>query len=90
MSVPVVDEVGVVAVADGHVAAVGTVDVIVDAVTHMGLGRAFVPMVTVGPVGMTVMEIVGVVAVFDGDMPARRTVVVAVPIVNAVRCSGHG
>ena len=87
---PVVDEIGVVVVADGHVAAVRTMDVIVDAVGHVGFGRALVPMVIVGPVGMTVMEIVGVVAVFDGDVPARRTVVVTVPIVNAVRCGGHG
>jgi hypothetical protein len=87
---PVVDEVGVVAVADRHVPAVRTMDVVVDVVRHVGFGRALVPMVGMGPVGMAVMQIVGVVAVFDGDVPAPRAVFVAVLIVGAVSCGGHG
>jgi hypothetical protein len=91
-SVPmtVVDEVGVIAVADRHVAAFRTVDVIVAVMRCVSVRSALVPVVVVGAVGVTIVQVVGVVAVVHRDVPAVLAVVVAVVGVGAVSGVGHG
>jgi hypothetical protein len=81
VSVAVVLEVRVVAMADRHVAAPGPVAVFVGVVGHVGVGPALVPVVVVAVVGVPVVEVVGVVAVVDGDMAAPGPVhVVVMPV----------
>jgi hypothetical protein len=88
MSVAVVDEVGVVAMADGGMAAVRSVLVIVARMRHMGIVVALIPMVVMEPVGVAFMEVIGVVAVCDGDMAAIFAVNVFMGLVH-VMSSGH-
>lgn len=89
VAMTVVDEIGVVTVAHGHVPAVGTVQVVVAVMSHVSIRRALVPVVIVGTMGVPVMQVVGVVLVVDGDVPAVRTVVMAMSVVGAVGGSGH-
>jgi hypothetical protein len=55
MPVAVVDEVGVVAMADGHMAAVRPVLVIMAGMRHVCVLRAFIPMVIMRPVSVAFM-----------------------------------
>jgi hypothetical protein len=78
MPVPVVDEVGVVAVTHGDMTAVRTVFMVMARVGRVGIVCALVPMVVMQSVGMAVMQVVGVVAVGDGNMAAPFAVDVLV------------
>jgi hypothetical protein len=62
------DVVGVVAVGDGHVAAVRAVLVPVLLMGRVLAGGAFVDVLPVNPVNVAVVRVVGVVAVLERDM----------------------
>ena len=90
VAVGVVDVVRVIAMGDGLVPTIGTMDVVVVIVVHdMGVDGALVPMALVAMVGVTVVQVVGVFAVSDGDVPALVAVDVIVLGVGVVGC-GHG
>jgi hypothetical protein len=88
VAVRVVDVVRVIAVGDGLVPTIGTMDVVVVVVNDVGVDGALVPMALVAMVGVTVVQVVGVIAVGDGNVPALVAVDVIVFGVGLVGC-GH-
>lgn len=88
MPVAVVDEVRVVAMTDGRMAAVRPVFVIMALMRHVSIVGALIPMVVMEPVGVAFMQVIGVVSVRDGDMAAPFAVDVFMGVVHFMSC-GH-
>jgi hypothetical protein len=90
VAVTVVHEVHMVLVWHRHVAAVGSVLVVVAVVLDVGGGITFVGMLTVHAVQVPVMDVVDVVLVRYGHVPASRPVrVVVVAVLTMLDRSGH-
>jgi len=70
VKVPIVQVVDMVAVGDGHVSAVGAVNVLVMRVLHTFVQVARVPVILVTVVKMAVVHVVDMVAVGDRHVPA--------------------
>jgi hypothetical protein len=91
MTVPVVDEVHVVAVLEGVVAAVGTMAVVVRGCDRMDLvDGALVVVVAVCGVCVTVVEVVDVTVVLHDRVPAIRCMGVGVVVVDGAGVTHRG
>jgi hypothetical protein len=88
MPVPVVDEIDMVAVGYGLVAAAGLVNVFVFSVRYVR-ERMLIVVTLMGRMRVTIVHVVGMSVMPDAGVPALRTVLVRVLGMNSVRCGSH-
>jgi hypothetical protein len=88
---PIVDVVDVIGMRDGHMAAPVAVNMVVSLMHRVAAagGLAFVVMIVVRSMQMSVVHIVDVIVVRNRDMPAPFAMDVVMLEMLVVRCIGH-